>query len=237
MLSGACTVHKVQGLSLDRAAISIRLLKQRSFNSGQMYVALSRVTSLDGLFLTGEFKSSAIKSDPRAFQEYEHMTKECPVEALSVAVVSSINLTISLLNTRSFNRDAIDIAHEQRLLNTDILCLTKTQLVPNQNTSDISNTLYQFKFCHNRSNDKYQSISFGYNSHIEIFQYNDSIGMSQIEFKKASFSQHSIKLLIVYRKNNTCLTSFYETLTLLWRMGFFMCAGWMGGGGVNLPPA
>ena len=42
MLSWACTVHKVQGLSLDKAVI----------NYGQMYVALSRVTSLNGLYLT-----------------------------------------------------------------------------------------------------------------------------------------------------------------------------------------
>ena len=53
MLAWACTVHKVQGLSLDKAVISFNLLKQRSFNNGQMYVALSRVTSLNGLFLTG----------------------------------------------------------------------------------------------------------------------------------------------------------------------------------------
>ena len=30
-----------------------------------MYVALNRVTSLNGLFLTGEYKSTAIKADPR----------------------------------------------------------------------------------------------------------------------------------------------------------------------------
>ena len=45
MLSWACTVHKVQGFSLDKAVISFKLLEQRSFNNGQMYVALSRVLS------------------------------------------------------------------------------------------------------------------------------------------------------------------------------------------------
>ena len=60
MLAWACTVHKVQGLSLQQAVISFKLFKQRSFNNDQMYVALSRVTSLIGLFLTGEYKSSAI---------------------------------------------------------------------------------------------------------------------------------------------------------------------------------
>ena len=60
MLAWACTVHKVQGLSLQQAVISFKLFTQRNFNNCQMYVALSRVTSLNGLFLTGEFKSSAI---------------------------------------------------------------------------------------------------------------------------------------------------------------------------------
>ena len=42
MLSYACTVHKVQGLSLKDAVISFKLEKQRNFNAGQMYVAMSR---------------------------------------------------------------------------------------------------------------------------------------------------------------------------------------------------
>ena len=46
VLSWACTVHKVQGLSLTSAVVSFDLEKQRSFNEGQMYVALSRVTSI-----------------------------------------------------------------------------------------------------------------------------------------------------------------------------------------------
>ena len=45
MLSWACAVHKVQGLSLSAAIVSIDLEKQKSFNEGQMYVALSKVTN------------------------------------------------------------------------------------------------------------------------------------------------------------------------------------------------
>ena len=39
-LSWACTVHKVQGLTLDNIVVSLDLRKQRSFNYGQIYVAL-----------------------------------------------------------------------------------------------------------------------------------------------------------------------------------------------------
>ena len=51
VLSWTCTSHKVQGLSLTSAFVSFDLEKQRSFNEGQMYAALSRVTSIDNLFL------------------------------------------------------------------------------------------------------------------------------------------------------------------------------------------
>ena len=49
MLAWACTVHKVQGLSLNKVVVGFQLLKQQNFHYGQIYVALSRVTSLEEL--------------------------------------------------------------------------------------------------------------------------------------------------------------------------------------------
>ena len=55
MLSLAYIVYKVQGLlSIKLSLASIYKIKDHF--GQQMYVALSRVTSLDGLYLTGTFK-------------------------------------------------------------------------------------------------------------------------------------------------------------------------------------
>ena len=49
MLAWTCTVHKVQDFSLTTAYFGFDLEKQNSFNEGQIYVALSRVSSIDNL--------------------------------------------------------------------------------------------------------------------------------------------------------------------------------------------
>ena len=52
------------------------LLVLRALKCGQMYVALSRVTSSQGLFLTAHYNPGAIKADKEAFQEYQRLKTE-----------------------------------------------------------------------------------------------------------------------------------------------------------------
>ncbi|MHA6693649.1 ATP-dependent DNA helicase [Homoserinimonas sp. A520] len=59
-LAWAVTIHKSQGKTYDRAIVD---LGQRSFAPGQTYVALSRITELDGLYLTRPLRPSDIIVD------------------------------------------------------------------------------------------------------------------------------------------------------------------------------
>ena len=53
-LSWACTVHNVQGLTLENVVVSLNFRKQKYFNYTQIYVVLSRATSLQDLHILGK---------------------------------------------------------------------------------------------------------------------------------------------------------------------------------------
>ena len=59
-LAWAVTIHKSQGASYDTAVVD---LGSRAFSPGQTYVALSRLTALDGLYLARPLRPSDIMVD------------------------------------------------------------------------------------------------------------------------------------------------------------------------------
>lgn len=58
-LAWAITIHKSQGLTFEKAIIDA----QAAFAHGQVYVALSRCKSLEGLVLSTKFSPQSVKSD------------------------------------------------------------------------------------------------------------------------------------------------------------------------------
>ena len=68
-LSWAITIHKIQGATLPIAEMD---LGNTIFEYGQTYVALSRIESLDGLYLTA-FHPSKIKANPIVKDFYDSL--------------------------------------------------------------------------------------------------------------------------------------------------------------------
>jgi hypothetical protein len=75
-LAWAVTIHKSQGKTYDRAIVD---LGQRSFAPGQTYVALSRISELDGLFLTRPLRPSDIIVDENV---QRFMLRAAPIPAI-----------------------------------------------------------------------------------------------------------------------------------------------------------
>ena len=51
----------MKGISLDDGLIYFNLQRKKSFNQGQMYVALSRIRRIEKMFPVGNYNRAAIK--------------------------------------------------------------------------------------------------------------------------------------------------------------------------------
>ena len=119
----ACTVHKVQGLSLKSGIISFDLERQKSFNKGQVYVALSRITNFESMYLIGTYQRSAIRLNLSAKSEYVRLREESKMTPLPKLVLTNVLLTLTLLHARSLKKHVIDILEDTGLLQNYVLAL------------------------------------------------------------------------------------------------------------------
>ena len=79
-LAWAITVHKSQGMTFDRVVADIG----NSFEIGQVYVALSRCTSLEGLVLSSKIKPKSIITDPKVMEFSKKMSESCVMDDVAV---------------------------------------------------------------------------------------------------------------------------------------------------------
>ena len=93
-LAYTCTIHKVQGLTIPNTVVVLDLRKQKSFNYGQLYVALSRAKSFLGLTIVGSLK----KANPNVIKEHERLRSDS--NALIDKGSDSSKKLITLLNIR-----------------------------------------------------------------------------------------------------------------------------------------
>lgn len=80
VLAWALTIHKIQGTTLTNAQMDIG---NDIFAYGQSYVALSRIRSLDGLYLSS-FVPSKVKADPRVKAFYSQLPEVVVVPQVGV---------------------------------------------------------------------------------------------------------------------------------------------------------
>lgn len=77
-LAWAITIHKSQGLTFDKAIIDAGT----SFAAGQVYVALSRLTGLDGLVLRSQIPSHSIRTDHQVVDFMKQVTNLDEIDEL-----------------------------------------------------------------------------------------------------------------------------------------------------------
>jgi ATP-dependent exoDNAse (exonuclease V) alpha subunit len=128
-LAWAITIHKSQGMSLDSAQLDL----SRSFTPGMGYVALSRVRTLEGLYLMG-INQMAMRLHPdiyeldkalrRASEELSAITQDAEDEPEETAAARPVGVDLELLaslkewrsnRAKADNVPAYIVAHDKLL--------------------------------------------------------------------------------------------------------------------------
>ncbi len=130
-LAWATTIHKVQGMTCDKIAVSLEGI----FKPGMAYVALSRVTSLSGLHIM-DFDPSAIYCDADVKEALSAMptldiSQQQPL-LHQVPMQPHPSLTVVHHNIQGVLPHLKDFKCNPEMTLADIVCLTETWLKPEQ---------------------------------------------------------------------------------------------------------
>ena len=217
-LAYVCTIHKVQGLTLKNVVISFDLLKQPFFNYGQIYVALSRSTALQGLHILGNIEMKHIKANPKVDKEYERLREISSITSSLTSeqelAGSNTGVTVSLLNIRSLTKHSIDIKCDGNMFSSDILAFTETQLLANDGDNEIRKNLQPFAlFRQDHQRDKFMSLAVCTKDYIQITEHKYFSSINALKFVITNLINHqNPSFLLLYRKQSTSIPLFISNL-------------------------
>ena len=121
VLCWGATIHRVQGLTIDKAVVSLRSVdkrnRARAMQYGQAYVALSRVRSLAGLYIL-QFDKSSIRASPAVNAEMQRLRAKSDSHAEPAAQASQMTNQQCTSNAASVTIPAVSQTTETSLTST-----------------------------------------------------------------------------------------------------------------------
>ncbi|VDI59074.1 Hypothetical predicted protein [Mytilus galloprovincialis] len=209
-LAFACTAHKVQGLTVSEVAVDL----SKCFTFGQSYVALSRVTSNKGLFISemnNESLSAKIYADPdieaglASMQLFSMRTASAPV----VNILKEHQMTIAYHNIQGLVPHISDLKVNSEMVRADFICLTETWLTSNDQYVKLDN--YGFRHvCRNdvfnNDNEMFRTIKQMKNGGVGYFSKNG------IDFEHINFDIRNIECIgFRIMETDTIVVTVYRT--------------------------
>lgn len=139
-LAWAVTVHKSQGLTFDRAIVDVG----QAFAPGQVYVALSRLRSLQGLVLRTRVQTDVIYSDAKvveftqdksATQDLSQLLLHNQLNYLSQLLESTFEFDSLMTSLNQFDKDQeTTLEFEEEDLRKDLPAIYELLLKEQENT-------------------------------------------------------------------------------------------------------
>ncbi|XP_062612709.1 uncharacterized protein LOC134274433 [Saccostrea cucullata] len=223
-LSWACTAHKVQGMTTKSVVVNL----DRTFSPGQAYVAISRVTSKDGLFIE--------TNDERVLQKKIYADLDVKLalnkmERFNLDVEWTCNLTkfgnyktILLFNVQSLRGHFQEMTCNNRLTRADFICLTETWLREHENIQDIEISGFDFHHiprnqCYDDSENVMTRLKAAKGGGVGVYKKkrNETILINPLEDKNieglsVEIHEEDIAIIVLYRPSILPVNNFLDTL-------------------------
>ena len=212
--SAGKTIHKAQGATLSNAVISLSQTKQRKIPHIH-YVALSRVKSLDGLFIL-DFNEKSLDKDDRVDREMQRLREKKMQLCYQPLYTLDKDLKFLFNNARSLHKHIYDVKADPNVLNADVVGIAESWL----SDSDLDETflLDGFQMFRNDGKSSHSSRSHHgiviYLKHdLKVLLYN-SFSSESVEFSVVSvqISGSEVQCVVLYKKPSCTLQLFCDTV-------------------------
>ena len=187
----ACTAHKVQGSTIQKPR-KVIINTDDTFAAAMIYVMLSRVCSLDQIFILNKFDRSKMYPSLQALEELKRL------ENISInrnptewEAASSKNIKISSLNCRSMKKHLADIKSDENLLQSDLIILQETWLESDDIQDDFNITGYTL---HLNSGGKGKGIAIYFKN---CFEHKMDVKKDQMQLSK--FISSNLTVVALYK--------------------------------------
>ena len=195
-LAWACTVHKVQGMTVDEIVYGM----DGTFSSGQAYVALSRVTKLSGLYIKN-YDPKYIWRSEDIHEGVQKMNEFSPPDSFLAGKNIEITLTVLSHNVQGLRSKMEDIKANKAVMNVDVIAITETWLNANVPESAIQLPGYSL-FRQDRHDGRggvcmYVAEHFMTKNHVHRIQCRSAVECCAIQLHIPS--KRPIIIIAVYR--------------------------------------
>nr|XP_034309066.1 uncharacterized protein LOC117683597 [Crassostrea gigas]XP_034309067.1 uncharacterized protein LOC117683597 [Crassostrea gigas]XP_034309068.1 uncharacterized protein LOC117683597 [Crassostrea gigas]XP_034309069.1 uncharacterized protein LOC117683597 [Crassostrea gigas] len=223
-LSWACTAHKVQGMTTSSVVVNL----DRTFSPGQAYVAISRVTSKEGLFIETNNENVvqkkiyadldvklALNSMEKYILDEDRICNETKYEIFK---------TIVLFNVQSLRGHFQEINCDNRLMKADFVCLTETWLKEEEDIRDIEISGFDFHHvarnqCYDDNEDLTTRLRKAKGGGVGVYKKktDETILINALEYKNIEgitieIHQDNTVIILIYRPSLLPVNNFLDVL-------------------------
>ncbi|KAJ8050620.1 ATP-dependent DNA helicase PIF1 [Holothuria leucospilota] len=133
--AAAKTIHRSQGDTLTKAVVDF---SAKNLPYHMHYVALSRVTSLSGLYIRNFHETQISVCSDVATEMNRLRSTRLQISCVPQLTSTCTNFSVVFHNARSLHKNIAHLKSDHNLLKADIICICETRLCKNDQNSSIS---------------------------------------------------------------------------------------------------